>query len=152
MSIQNCRIGPTAPDQVLPVLEAPTEHDLVLSNADTLLPMKHIPVKGNNVTATGVVFWDKGSTIVLIRKASAELLKLPGRPCSQYIQVAGHGYEKWETVAYHLYLVGRSGELYKLLPYSVDKITSDIERIRLDGIEFIPVTLFATTPTISLAS
>lgn len=35
MSVKNCRIAPIKPNMVGEVLEAPTEEDLVLANADT---------------------------------------------------------------------------------------------------------------------
>ena len=111
------------------------KQDLKIVNADTLLPIQTIPVKGRGDLVNTSVFWDKGSTTVLIRRLFAEQLKLSGCPCTQYIQVAGHGYEKWQTVAYHLFLVDREGQLHKILAYSVETITSDIERIKLDGIE-----------------
>ena len=87
MTVQNCRVVPTAPARVIDVLEAPTEQDLIIANADTLLPIQTVPIKGRGAPVPASVFWDKGSTTVLVRRLFAEQLKLPGRPCTQYIRL-----------------------------------------------------------------
>ena len=59
------------------------------NSGDVLLKFQDISVKGGD-TRVGMVFWDDGSTICLIREEFAERLKIQGRRICLKVQSAGH--------------------------------------------------------------
>lgn len=110
------------------LLEAPTQ-DEILQDNDVLMPMQWVTVEGRGMRRTAAVAWDKGATTALIRKAVAEELHLPGTPVSLRLQTAGHGFEPWETTAYSMYLIDKLGTKRRIVVYSMDSITSDMEEV-----------------------
>ena len=66
------------------------------NSGDVLLKFEDISVKGGD-TQVGIIFWDDRSTICLIRKEFAEILKIQGRRIWLKVQSAGHKPERWYT-------------------------------------------------------
>ena len=84
-----------------------------------------------------MIFWDDGSTVCLIREAFAEKLKIQGRRICLWVQAAGHKPEKWYTSVFTVKLIDRKGEEHEIKAFSVDSITSDIERVDINGITHV---------------
>ena len=72
-----------------------SEDDLqyVDTSGDVLLKFQDIRVKGED-TRVGMIFWDDGSTVCLIREGFANKLKIQGRKICLWVQSAGHRPEK----------------------------------------------------------
>ena len=82
----------------------------------------------------GLVFFDKGATIGLIREMFAKKLKLVGRNVRKMVQVVGQSWSVSETKQYAVTLVDRSVKKHLLSVYSIDSITSPIQKVVLDGL------------------
>ena len=93
-----------------------------------MLQLQDIRIKGN-ATRTGLVFWDNGSTLCLIREAFAAELKLKGRRVCLWVQAAGHDPEKWETTVYKIKLLDKDDVECGITAFSVESITSEIELV-----------------------
>ena len=69
--------------------EPPTEADLKeadgSSGQNTLMQMQVIEFAGN--VNRGLVFWDPGSNMNIVRRKFAEMLGVEGRPVVQFVQV-----------------------------------------------------------------
>lgn len=103
-----------------------------IAKEDVLLQLQDIRVKGNE-TRTGLVFWDNGSTLCLIREAFASKLRLEGRRVCLWVQAAGHDPEKWETTVYSVRLLDRDDIERGIIAFSVESITSEIENMNIRG-------------------
>ena len=96
-------------------------------NEPVLLQMQHCPVLTScGDTRSGLLFYDGGSTISLVREGFASQLGIQGRGCVLHVQPAGHDVESWITTAYFLRLVDTNGKEHKILAYSLEFITAEI--------------------------
>ena len=103
------------------------------STGDVLLKFQDVAVKGND-TRTGMIFWDDGSTVCLIREAFADRLKIQGRKICLWVQSAGHKPEKWYTTMYTFKLIDREDQEHEIEAFSVESITSDIDKVNISGV------------------
>ena len=69
-------------------------------------------------TVIGLVFFDGGSTIGLIRELFAKKLRLVGKKMRKLVQVVGQAWSVWETVQFAVTLVDQYGEKH------LDKLTN----------------------------
>ena len=80
------------------------------------------------------MFFDNGSTIVIVRKEFAKSLGLTGRACLQCLQVCGWPEEPWNTEVYMVTLVDKEGQEHTMEAYGMDEITGDVESVNSDGV------------------
>ena len=80
-----------------------------------------------------LVFFDNGSTIVIVRNYFATKLGLAGRRCLQWLQVCGRPEEPWETTVYKVTLMDKDGDEHSMEAYGME-ITGDIEGVKIDGV------------------
>ena len=100
-------------------------------NDETLLQVQLVPFKGGR---KGIIFWDGGATIVLIRHAFAKMLGLRGQEVTQRIQVCGKQFEEWETMAYWVIMIDRFGQQHRMKALGIDTITSSIHPVDIKGV------------------
>ena len=79
------------------------------NSGDVLLKFHDISVKGGD-TRVGMVFWDDGSTVCLIREGFAERLKIQGWRIGLKVQSAGQKPKNWFTRFYNVKLVDQEGQ------------------------------------------
>ena len=104
-----------------------------LANDEVLLKMMWAEFKGDKVNM-GLVFFDDGSTLGLVRKKFVEMLGIKGRECVQWVQPATKDWEEWRTVVYRVPLVDKLGQTHFIRAFEVESITSDIQRVSVDGV------------------
>ena len=115
---------------------AKSDETVTIGGDEVLLQLQMVDFRGGD---KGLVFFDNGSTAVIIREKFAARLKLRGRRCVQWLQVCGKPQEPWETVMYTVTIVDREGDCHSMQAYGMDKITSDIESVNIDGVtHFFP--------------
>ena len=106
-----------------------------VDDCEVLLLMQKIPiVSGPSKTALGLTFFDGGSSMGLIREKFARKLGLKGRKVVLIVQVVGQDWTKWETVLYAVTLVDKHGHKQVVKAYSIESITSPIDRVLLDDV------------------
>ena len=106
-----------------------------LEECEVLLLIQHVPVLSSpRKSVLGLVFFDGGSTIGLIRNLFAKKLGLGGKNVKKMVQVVGQTWSIWETVQYAVTLVDQFGKKHLVKAYSIDSITSPMERVLIDGI------------------
>ena len=106
-----------------------------LEGCEVLLLISKVPVLASPMkTISGLVFFDGGSTIGLIREEFAKKLGLIGKKVRKLIQVVGQAWSVWETVQYAVTLVDQNGEKHLMKAYSIESITSPMDRVLVDGV------------------
>ena len=122
----------------LGVLEATEEGEQALlaqDGCEVLLQMMQVPVlAGSNKTMLGLTFFDSGSSMGLVREGFAKKLGLKGKNVVLIIQVVGQEWSRWETTQYTITMVDMHGKKHAVKVYSMESITSPIERVLLDDI------------------
>ena len=102
---------------------------------EVLLLMQKIPVLcGPNKTVDGLIFFDNGATLGLIREQFAVKLRLAGRNVKRLVQIVGQDWSVWETIEYAVTLVDQKGARHLVKVFSIESITSPMDYVRLDGI------------------
>ena len=106
-----------------------------LDGCEVLLLMMKIPIlSGPNRTMLGLTFFDNGSSMGLIREKFAQKLGLKGKIVVLVVQVVGQDWSRWETVQYAVTLVDKHGQRHLVRAYSIESITSPIDKVLLDGV------------------
>ena len=106
-----------------------------LEGCEVLLLLQYIQILSSpGKTIRGLVFFDGGSTIALIRNLFAKKLGLRGKKVKKMVQVVGQSWSVWETVQYAVTLVDQFGKKHLVKAYSIESITSPMEKILVDGI------------------
>ena len=106
-----------------------------LEGCEVLLLVQRVPVLcGPSKSKPCLVFFDGGSTIGLIREVFANQLGLVGRKVKKLVQVVGQDWSVWETRQYAVTLVDQHGGKHLVRAYSIESITSPLQRVLVDGI------------------
>ena len=106
-----------------------------IEGCEVLLLIQNVPILASpSKTVIGLVFFDGGSTIGLIRELFAKKLRLVGKKMRKLVQVVGQAWSVWETVQFAVTLVDQYGEKHLVKAYSIESITSPMDRVILDGI------------------
>ncbi|XP_068692579.1 uncharacterized protein [Montipora foliosa] len=101
------------------------------SQIDTcLLQLQRIKTKRGYVN----VMWDNVALISLITNKKAQEEKLKGTRVELSIVKVGAKSEKIASEKYQLCLIDKKGQIVEFDVYGIDKITSDIQSINIDGI------------------
>ncbi|XP_068742221.1 uncharacterized protein [Montipora capricornis] len=101
------------------------------SQIDTcLLQLQRIKTKRGYVN----VMWDNAASISLITNKRAREEKLKGIRVELSIVKVGAKSEKIASEKYRLCLIDKKGQIVEFDVYGIDKITSDIQSINIDGI------------------
>ena len=101
------------------------------SHIDTcLLQLQRIKTKRGYVN----VMWDNAASISLITNKKAREEKLKGIRVELSIVKVGAKSEKIASEKYRLCLIDKKGQIVEFDVYGIDKITSDIQSINIDGI------------------
>ena len=98
---------------------------------EMLLQMQLVPSRGGT---RGIVFWDGGATIVLIRHEFAKKLWLKGQEVIQRSQVCGREFEEWEMKANWVTMVDKDGNTHHMKALGIDTITYAIHRVNISGV------------------
>ena len=97
--------------------------------------MINVPIlSGPNKTTLGLTFFDNGSSMGLVREKFAQKLGLKGKKVVLVVQVLGQDWSRWETVQYAVTMVDKHGEKHLIRAYSIESITSPIDKVLVDGV------------------
>jgi hypothetical protein len=103
----------------------------------TLLQIQNVKVDGDVDTA--VTFFDSGSNINLVTKSFAERAGWHGRPVKLNMQTTGRAPEQWDTSAYWVPLVDRTGKVHEILAFALEIITAPLGPIDIGHVyQFFP--------------
>lgn len=78
--------------------------------------------------------WDNAASISLITNKRAPEEKLKGIRLELSIVIVGAKSEKIASEKYRLRLIDKKGQIVEFDVYGIEKITSDIQSINIDGI------------------
>ena len=78
--------------------------------------------------------WDNGASLCFITHKKAKEEKLKGTSAQLSVVKVGGVNEKLISRKYKLTLIDKKGQELQIDVYGIDKITSDIQAINLDGI------------------
>ena len=78
--------------------------------------------------------WDSAASLCFITNNKAKEERLKGTAVNLSIAKIGGQYKTIRTVKYKLSLLDKQGKIVEFEVYGIDKITSDIERINMDGV------------------
>ena len=96
--------------------------------------MQLVPFKGGTM---GIIFWDRGATIVLIRHEFAKKLGLKEQDVSQRIQVCGREFEDWETKAYLVTMIDKNDTKRRMKALGINTITSTFYPVDISGVSHL---------------
>ena len=106
-----------------------------VDGCEVLLLMMRVPVlAGPTKTVMGLAFFDGGSSMSLIREDFATRLSLVGRKIILSVQVVGQDWTQWHTTQYAVTVLDKYGKKHLIRAYSIDSITSPIDKVVLDGV------------------
>ena len=95
-----------------------------------LLQTQRIPTKHNWVN----VLWDSGASLCFITNDKAKAKRLKGTKVELFIVKVGGDNEKITSNRYKLSLIDKQGREVQFDVYGIDKITSNIQSVTVDGI------------------
>ena len=95
-----------------------------------LLQVQRIQTKGGFAN----VLWDNGASLCFITNKKAKEEKLTGINAQLSVVKVGGVNEKLTSRKYELTLIDKRGQELQIDVYGIDKITSDIQTINLDGV------------------
>ena len=67
----------------------------------------------------GLVFFDNGATLAIIRDKFAELLQLKGEKVTEWIKVLGQAWEIWNTILYNVPMIDKEGTVHTVQAYGM---------------------------------
>ena len=95
-----------------------------------LLQIQRIPTKRSWVN----VLWDSGASLCFITNYKAKAERLKGMKVELSIIKVGGDNEKITSTRYKLSLTDKQGQEVQFDVYGIDKITSDIQSVNVNGI------------------
>ena len=87
-----------------------------------LMQVQSVEVAG--APRLGVIFWDNGSNVNMIRKAFAEEIGLNGKPAKHFLKTTGEPSKEWNTVTYEVGLVDRFGNTHYVIAMEMEHMTA----------------------------
>ena len=116
--------------KVLEPLSPPTNNEIGAAESDdlALLQVQWVDVEAEGENK-GLVFWDSGSNVNLVRRKFAERAGWPGTQVVQHLQTTGRASEAWETTAYWIPLVNKKKEVTKVLAFEMEEITAPLSYV-----------------------
>lgn len=95
-----------------------------------LLQLQKIPTKRGWAN----VLWDSGASLCFITNSKAKAERLKGTKVELTVIKVGGDNEKISSNRYTLSLIDKQGQEVQFEVYGIDKITSDIQSVNVDGI------------------
>ena len=101
---------------------------------DCLLQLMRIPTNNNGRSGSVNVLFDGGATISLITFSKVKSLGLNGTPIKLTVVKVGGTTEEIQSQKYDLDLTDKSGKRIRVQVYGIDKISTNIRSVKLNGI------------------